>query len=80
MRQRAKRVKESYVFSMGVHHLVGFRVPFDELAQRLLTLAKYCVKIIYCRSHLLEITSIVGLSSLLLARSSDVRRSMTARG
>jgi hypothetical protein len=46
---------------MGEHHLHGFRVPFGELAQRLLTLLKYLVKIIY-RSHL-ELTSSVGTST-----------------
>jgi hypothetical protein len=61
MVKRTKRVKESCVFSMGEHHLVGFRVPFKELVQRSLTLLDYLVKIIY-RSHL-EITSIVGISA-----------------
>jgi hypothetical protein len=61
-RGRAKGVSEGYVFSMGEHHLHGFRVPFGDLAQRLLTLLNYLVKIIY-RSHLLEITSSVGTST-----------------
>jgi hypothetical protein len=60
---RGNRVMEAYVFSMGEHHLHGFRVPFDELTQRELTLFNHSVKIIY-RSHL-EITSIVGTSSFL---------------
>jgi hypothetical protein len=59
---RANRVGEGYVFSMGPQLLPMFRVPFEELAQRELTLLKYFVKIIY-RSHLLEITSTVGACS-----------------
>src|SRR5918997_6424141 len=31
-RVRAKGVSEAYVLSTGVHHLQGFRVPFEELA------------------------------------------------
>jgi hypothetical protein len=62
MRERTKWVKQSCVFSTGEHHLIRFRVPFDELVQRLLTLLDYLVKILY-RSHLLEITSIVGTCS-----------------
>src|SRR5215210_373865 len=31
-RAKAKGVSEAYVFSTGVHHLQGFRVPFEELA------------------------------------------------
>jgi hypothetical protein len=59
---RAKGVSEGNVFSMGEHPLHGLGVPLDELTQRELTLLKHLVKIIY-RSHLLEITSIVGASS-----------------
>src|SRR5215212_7851465 len=51
MRERAQGVKEGYVFSMGEHRLVGFRVPFEELAQRPLTLLDHLVVIIYA-SHL----------------------------
>jgi hypothetical protein len=58
---RAQGVSEAYVFLMGEHHLHGFRIPFDELAQRELTLLNYFVKIIY-RSHL-DTTSIDGTSS-----------------
>ena len=47
---------------MGEHPLHRFRVPFDELTQRELTLLDYFIKLIY-GSHLLEITSIVGTSS-----------------
>jgi hypothetical protein len=60
-RGRAKGVSEGYVFPMGEHHLHGFGVPFGELAQRLLTLLKYLVEIIY-RGHL-EITPSVGTST-----------------
>ena len=28
---RAKGISEGYIFSMGVHHLQGFRVTFEEL-------------------------------------------------
>src|SRR5215210_1532751 len=54
---RAKGVSEGYVFSMREHPLHGLRVPFDELAQRELTLLDYFVKIIY-RSQL-DIASII---------------------
>ena len=61
MVERTKGVKESCVFSMGEHHLVGFGVPFEELVRRSLILLDYLVKIIY--GSYLEITSIVGMSS-----------------
>ena len=51
MVERTEGVKESCVFSMGEHHLVGFRVPFEELVRRSLILVDYLVKIIY-RSYL----------------------------
>src|SRR3712207_5697733 len=61
MVERTEGVKESYVFSMGEHHLVGFGVPFEELVPRSLTLLDYFIYIVY-RSHL-EITSVVVTSS-----------------
>jgi hypothetical protein len=72
MRERADGVKERYVFSMGEHHLIGFGVPFEELAQRSLTSLDYLVKIVYC-SHS-EITSIVDRWHVFLPTAAARRR------
>jgi hypothetical protein len=57
---RAKGIKESYVFSVGEHHLGGFRVPFYQFTLCELKLLNCLVEIIY-RSHL-DITSLYRIS------------------
>ncbi len=43
--RRAKGISEGYLFSIGVHHLQGFRVPLYELARRSVIVFNYFVKI-----------------------------------
>jgi hypothetical protein len=71
MRERAQGVEEGHVFSMREHHLVGFGVPFEELAQRPLTSLIYLVRIVY-RSYL-EMTSVVVTSYFLITQRRATR-------